>query len=91
MFPDAVELLACIEQRHIKHHDGSMPIHRDASPFIEDFTIITTQTIDTFDHENVALAQPAKKPLVLRTLKVLTACLVSVNLVPLNGKPSQCV
>ena len=68
-----------------------MPIYRDASPFIEDFTIIATQSIDTFDYENVTLAQPAKKTLVLGTLKVLTACLVSVNLAPLNGKPPQCV
>ena len=88
---DAIGLLACIEQRHIKHHDGSTLIHRDASPFIEDFSIISTQTINTFDHENVALAQSAKKTLVLGTLKVLTTCLVSKNLTPLNGKPSQCV
>ena len=68
-----------------------MSIHRDASPFIKDFTIIATQSVDTFDHENVTVAQPAKKTLVLGTLKVLTACLVGVNLAPLNGKPSQCV
>ena len=80
---------ARVEQRHIQHHDGRPALFCNKAPFLEYLAVVTAQTIDGQHHQHVPIPQHAQQIAISRTVEVLAARTVSINIRRLHAIGDQ--
>ena len=69
----------CIQQRHIQYHNINVFFFRQNPPLLQNFLIITSKPINTYDYKRVSLLQFFQKLLIQRTLKILAGLFFNDN------------
>ena len=65
-----------VKQRHIQHNDCRTLFLCDDAPLLQNFLIVSSETVDALDHKRIAVFQFAQQSLVAATVKVLAGLLV---------------
>ena len=69
-----------VEYRSIDHDDSHVFVFGDAAPLVENFRVVSAESVDTFHNEYVVSFKPSQKFAIFRTVEVFTRFPVDENI-----------